>query len=613
MKKIFNTLLISALFGIHAMADVVYYETNFDKMPSDITLLDRDENPSKSLSRVDFSGGSWTTTLIDKDCVAAVSSAYTTFDYSVDDWMILPSIKIESADAVLAWDANSMHYDLREDYKVMISEGEMKTSDFVEVYSVTDEEYFTRRHVVSLAEYNGKDIYIAFVHTGSGKFMLAIDNVKVGVWNNDFALLNDTDVSTYGNSEVEILGKIKNMSSATLINPVLIVEEQEYVMDAANTELSKPGEEVDFSFTLPTPAEGALEYKLAVKANEEIIWSKSDTVYCSTFPRNILVEEITGTWCADCPKGTVNVHRFEHRMRNRIIPIIGHYGDAMGDEFYQAGIASMLVNLPGIIYDRRSAYKSQSGTDDGNIYKVMRQPVTAEVVPTVTYLPDSMLVVSSFVRFAKEYDNSADGYRIGYVISENLVHSTDPLYAQKNNSYVPANREFYFLPSVVPADMMYYHDVARGTESAFNGVSNSLPNEVLLPGVDYEVVDTLRVSPTVIDMNNISVTAVVIEYRSRIALNAAQVKSADIDWSAGVADALVDACHYQVVVQDGNVVVKGIDQHAQVRLVALDGRIIAATSGQGDVALSAGDYKGVAIVSVENNHTATHKKILINN
>lgn len=612
MKKILNIFLISSLLGLNAMADEIYFETNFDKMPSDITLLDRDENPSKSLSRVDFSGGTWTTALIDKNCIAAVSSAYCSYDYPVEDWMILPQINIKSSDAVLAWDANSIHYDLREEYKVMISEGAMKVSDFVEVYSVTDEDYFTRRHAISLENYVGKDIYIAFVHTGQDKFMLAIDNVKVGVWENDFDLINSTDVSAKTNSEVEICGSIKNLSSSRHIQPVLITNGEEFYADVDENVIFTPGEEADFSFTVPTPAEGVLEYKLAVKNGDEILWNESDTVYCSTFPRNILVEEFTGTWCNNCPEGTVTVHRFEHRFRNRIIPIIGHCSpDIMYDYYYHTGLNYWMSAVPGIIYDRRATYKSQLAQDDGNIYKVMKLPVNAEIVPTVKFLPDSQLVVSSVVRFAQDFDNSNDGYRIAYAISENLVHSTEVIYSQANSSYSPACREYYFLPSQVPADMMYYHDVARGTEWAFLGKPNSLPNELLTSGVDYELVDTLDIASSVIDKYNISVTAVVIEARSRMALNSAQVKTADIDWSAGVADAIVEphACH--VSVMDGAVVVKSVAQPAQVRICGIDGRIIATAQGQGDITLNTDNYRGVAIVWVETDETTSYKKIII--
>ena len=214
MKNIFVSLLLSIAIVSPVWADDIYFETNFDNgITSKFTLKDFDENPTAAgLSKIDFSGGSWTSSQIERNDRAAVSSAYTTYEYDVEDWLILPSINIKSAKAILAWDALSVHYDFREDYKVMISEGSLNSSDFVELYAVTGEEYMPVRHAVSLAAYEGKDVYIAFVHTGYNKFMLAIDNVKVGEWDNDYALINRTDVSAQGATEIDVCGSVRNLS-----------------------------------------------------------------------------------------------------------------------------------------------------------------------------------------------------------------------------------------------------------------------------------------------------------------------------------------------------------------------------------------------------------------
>jgi len=198
MKNLLTLLLFVSGFGIGAMAGSssdVYFEADFEKgIPRDFTVLDRDENPSKiGVSNIDLTGGSWTTAYYAKGHRAAMSSAYCTYDYGVDDWLILPQINIKDFEAILTWEAMSVHYDFREDYKVMISESGTKPSDFVEVYSVTAEDYYARRHAISLEQYYGKDIYVAFVHTGCDKFLLAIDNIKVGVWENEHMLINNTD------------------------------------------------------------------------------------------------------------------------------------------------------------------------------------------------------------------------------------------------------------------------------------------------------------------------------------------------------------------------------------------------------------------------------------
>ena len=124
MKKLFSILLISSVACSTALADNVYFEADFSRgMPSGTIVKDYDENPTMSgVSNVDFTKGSWSTALVEKGNSAAVSSSYTTYDYPVDDWMILPSVHVNSTEDVLAWDGISLHYDYREDYKVLISE-----------------------------------------------------------------------------------------------------------------------------------------------------------------------------------------------------------------------------------------------------------------------------------------------------------------------------------------------------------------------------------------------------------------------------------------------------------------------------------------------------------
>lgn len=622
MKKILPILLLSGACCFTAFADDIYFSTDFESgLPAGITLLDRDENPNKSgLGKIDLTGGTWTLNLVlEKQQHAMLSSAYCTYNYSVDDWMILPSINVKSQNAVLAWDAFSVHYDFRENYKIMISQGSNNPSDFVEVYSVKEEEYFARRHAISLADYVGKDIYIAFVHTGKNKFLLGIDNIKVGEFTGDYALYNNTDVSAVGGTELfEVCGALRNLSSYHTYCPVLIVGEEEHV-NMINCCDAQVGEDLPFSFRIPLPEEGKLEYTFVVKnGTGEIVWSESDAVYCSAFPRNILVEEFTGTWCNNCPQGTVTLHKFEHKLRNRIIPVVGHsYPDPMYNDTYHNGLNYFLANVPSMIYDRQNSYKSQTADEDGNIYKVMEMPVKAQIESSVKYTDDQKFEVTSTVRVAEEIDNTSGDYRVGYIITENVVHSDAKEYAQANAAQFVQNREYYFLPSAIPAEMMYYHDVARGTGSAFEGVVNSLPAEFLTPGIDYQVVDTVEL-PTVgdpnnyqIDPRNISITTVVLRNRTRGVLNSYRVHNDDFDWSSGVESAIQEQSTVSVKTVGDNVLVEGFEGRATVCLYGMDGRIIDTATGASQVVVNAGAYRGVAIVAVESAAGSTFNKILI--
>lgn len=627
MKKILSVIFLFLTLTLSAWADNIYYEASFEKgMPKDITLLDRDENPTKSsITRIDFSKGSWTVGQYDKDCSAAMSSSLCTYDYPVDDWMILPKISVNSSLAVLAWDAMSVHYDFREDYKVMISTASNKPADFTEVYAVQDEDYFIRRHAISLADYDGQDIYIAFVHTGQDGFMLGIDNVKVGEFYNEYALDNRTDVSATGGSTIEICGDIRNMASADSFVPVVKVGDELYVAD--NDVQCATGDHIAFSFTVPTIEEGKMPYTVGVKksvaSDDNIVWSVVDTVYCSAFPRNMLVEKFTGTWCNNCPEGTITMHKYEQRFRNRIIKVEGHCPsgayEAMADAVYYNGLLYFMKNLPGMVYNRSVGLVSQQAQDDGVIYAAWGKPVTAEIIPSVKYTTDGTFEVSSTVRFSEEYDNSSDRYRVGYIITENVVHQPDnSKYAQSNSCQNARCREYNFLPSTVPASLCYFHDVARGDATAFEGVAGSFPQETLAAYTDYELTDTVAMPATpifdaqyVYDPRNISITAVLIYTRDKRVLAAARVNTEDIDWSSALADNLQDSPRYNITATDGKVYVSNFEGRATVRLYALDGSLLDTAYDANVVVTDAANYRGVAIVSVETATGVVNEKILI--
>lgn len=629
MKNLFSVLLFSVAIAIPAVADDIYFEADFEKgIPSTFKLIDRDENPTKSgVSRIDLSKGSWATGQYDKGCTAAMSSAFCTYDYPVEDWMILPQINVKDAMAVLAWDAMSVHYDFREDYKVMISQSGNSTSDFVEVYSVQEEDYFIRRHAISLADYEGKDIYIAFVHTGQDKFLLGIDNIKVGEFRGDYTFTNTTDVTAKGGQNITISGTIRNMSSMDYFEPVVKVGDVEYTWTGTvMPTIWEVGEEVPFSFSVPAPEEGTVDYTVGVKYSRndsEMVWSTTDTVYCSAFPRNILVEKFTGTWCNNCPEGTITLHKYEQRLRNRIITVEGHCAsgtsEPMADATYHNGLAYWIHNLPGMIYDRRLGMVSQQAKDDGNVYIAMRKPVTAEIIPTVKYTAEGSFEVSSTVRFSQEYDNSGDRYRVGYIVSENVVHQPDnSKYSQSNSCQYASCREYNFLPSTIPAELAYFHNVGRGDVTAFDGVPVSLPGETLTPYTNYEVVDTIAMPSTplfdseyVYDPKNISITAVLIYTRDKSIMAACRVNTEDIDWSAAVENNMQDAVYYNVKATDGKVYVSNVNGRATVRVYAVDGRMLAQAHGARVVTADVAQYTGVAIVSIETENGVVTEKILI--
>lgn len=610
--------LCLAACGIPAVADDVYLQTDFSSgIPEGYTLLDKDENPTMSgMKNISFAGGSWVASLVNSHTdQAALSSSYCTYDYDVEDWLITPQIHIASADAVLRWDAKSVHYDYREQYRVLISQAGTATADFVELCTVSAEDYEWRTRALPLGEYAGKDVYIAFVHGGRSGFMLAVDNITVGELSSPcYAADNRTVVTAQGGGDVMVEGFVRNLSTARTVVPVCEADGTRYTANVADAPCT-PGDSVAFSFAVPAPAEGKIAYRVGVSEGNDTLWLANDTVYCSAFKRNLLLEEYTAIWCTNCPEGIMQMNSYTHRFRDAVIPVVAHsnYSDVMGDDNYSAGMNYWLNNMPSFLYDRLADYKSQEAREDGNIYKALARPVTAEIdLHTAEMVGDSTLRVQATVRCATTLDNTGDDYRVAFIVSENMVCVDDKSYNQRNNCTMPTDNEYYYLPTIIPGAKMRYHNVARGLPAAFTGEPGLLPARELVTGEDYEVEYSFRLPSSVLDMQNISIIAVLLTLPSRAVLNASRATS--IDYSGNVQAVTAQADAYRMVATGEGVTVTALAGNAfSATLYGIDGRVVSVARGRGEVTLATGNTCGVGIVAVTDDAgNSVYKKILLN-
>lgn len=616
---IFSAVIIwgASVAVIPAKAQEIYLQTDFQEgIPSNYTVLDRDENPTRAgLRNIVFTDGSWVASLVDSnEDQAAVSSSYSVYDYPVEDWLITPNIYIASEAACLRWQARSVHYDYRDGYAVMISVNGTSPADFVELFRVEEEDYYERMRVLPLDAYVGKNVHIAFVHNSTKRFMLAIDDIMMGELAPAYVADNHTPVSVAGGDVVAIEGEICNAGSPHNFYAVCktdgVVYDPENILDREYA----AGESYEYHFELPTPLEGKVAYRIGVPQDNDTAWVVTDTIYCSTFARRMLVEEYTAKWCTSCPSGTIMMHDFEHRFREGIIPIVAHinYNDPMGDDDYSAGLGYWLFNMPSFIYDRVSKFKSQEARADGNIYQAFSRPVEAEIdLYRVAMTEEGRLQAQATVRFAHEFDNTDDSYRVAFIVTENSLCVDSAAYNQSNGSMLPTYAEFYFLPLNIPGEFMQYNHVARGLSDAFTGVPALLPATTLQPDEDYQIEYLFEIPATVKDIQNISVTAVVLDTHSREVLNACRALSIDYSGAVGsVSDASMP--HRVLPVADGVIVQLAGNAEAEARLYSLDGRMLTQVQGKGELHLVAADAHGAYILVIQDERSLTCKKILIN-
>lgn len=100
---------------------------------------------------------------------------------AADRWCILPKLHVGSDKADLTWTANSAdtNFKFAEDYEVLVSVTDTELSSFTKVAEVKKENFATDPSTrgISLSEYAGKDIYVAFRLVTADGYFMALDNV----------------------------------------------------------------------------------------------------------------------------------------------------------------------------------------------------------------------------------------------------------------------------------------------------------------------------------------------------------------------------------------------------------------------------------------------------
>lgn len=138
-----------------------------------------------------------------------------------NDWLIAPKIENLPANTCLSWYAYSVDQFFPEDYEIWISNGDSTPAAFLSggtmIESVEGEgTEFTFRSI-SLADYVGQSVFIAFRHTSQDKYALALDEIRLAqVENIDMAIFGIDEIRAKANENVSISGAFINRGLDTV-------------------------------------------------------------------------------------------------------------------------------------------------------------------------------------------------------------------------------------------------------------------------------------------------------------------------------------------------------------------------------------------------------------
>ena len=518
MRKKLLTLAASALMAVQGSVwaqNVVYYSQDFqgDSKPAELLYYDGDGNQlSDDLVGTGLECGTWHIIRMnagDSNKLMGSASTFTT-PGKANDWMVTPQIKIYGTGAKLTWKSMSASRVKKDGLKVYISTKgyEMKDFEADPIFSVEAEETTFQEHEVSLDKYVGQTIYIAFVNDSYDKYVICVDDIQVSgpaaTEAQDRASFEVTTPLMTDTGKAQMSVEVKNLKSPVLdaVKVCYRANDQLVEQEFKNLGLSK-GEQKTLTLdqTENVPLNTTLMYDIWVEVDGDRTLSVRDSIRGTYFisNRRTLIEEGTGTWCGNCPGGTIALEYMENNYPDNVVSIAVHNDDAMEIAAYND--FCQYPAFPMMLVDRKYLGLPAELDEDYNYsflvpgsgveyFFQLAQRFIAEAelsgTATLTDANKNRLEIKVDSRFIN--DCKSKGYDIALILLEDSVTAPDGSMYQQSNYYASTKYTFVgkkdtilnsggwgALPGTV---RMKFNHVAR---AAYNGSFNGYGNNNGLP------------------------------------------------------------------------------------------------------------------------------------
>lgn len=627
----------------NSMVKYLLYEGDNNKPSSAMQDLgfDADNSPWLFVIREDESSS---------DYCAGSTSIYNPTGKS-DDWMAIPRLSIENADYYLSFDVQSYYKSKADRLKVLVLEDDAVYSNFTkELYDkfkangkVLYDEQLTPgeseeglsgdwTHVEkSLAEYAGKNIYIAFVNENDNQSMIFLDNLKV-YYKGDFNFAPNVQ-STQINKESTTVGAIVKVTSDKTYNSIsatLTSEDGSFKSTYTDTP-SKPitnAENYSFTFPdkLPLTVGAQNKYTISIDLGGTV-YSQTNTISNLAFEttKHVVIEEGTGAWCGNCPLGILAMENLEKLYGDQVIPIAIHSANGQGDIYdYSAytaylGVSSFptgLVNRIDTVYapaiSSGNDYYFETSEGNKTFHDIAKREFENYAVADVCIDKAVYDVESKNIQIMGNVNYALDmnslNHNIAFVVLEDNLSGK-----QNNYFYMNTNPFFGKFGSGGEfgenAPIIQYVDVARKVpNNNFAGESGLIPVSVTADQpVAFNKVFSLP--ENVSNWDNAKVVVMLIDANTERVLNAARLKFAA--GTAGINDATVSENGITISGENGSINVNG-GSDLNVTVYDVSGNVISnANSTSGAVKVSTGGKNGLFIVKATSDGVSVVKKVIV--
>lgn len=289
-----------------------------------------------------------------------------------------------------------------------------------------------------------------------------------------------------------------------------------------------------------------------------------------TFERRSVVEEYTGTWCGNCPRGIVGLQRLSEDFGDRCICIAVHTGDhepmvipAYPDLVPESG------GIPACTIDRTGKLDPYSGVGSRGIYHYgldvafdyrLSQPTEAGLKLTAQWNDAQQWDVRFNATTTFNIDSDTAPYRLCFVLLEDGLRGEGSDWQQVNYFTLEqgmSDSQNYADDDMKPwreapyrVDGMEYNHVAVNTLGIKSGIAGSIQAPIVSGVAQHysNLVTTLNVR-IIQDKGRLTAVAMILNTETGEIVNAAKADIMPFGYNA-ISDATTDAAAQPSAVYD---------------------------------------------------------------
>lgn len=545
---------------------------------SNFLLFDGDQRtPVSEMEAVGFDASNtpWNFSVRDESATdfAAMSHSMYTPAGQADDWMMIPQLEIPNADYFLTFKAQGFSQQANDVLKILVWEYDdvISSLDAQMMAQVNQEAVLFQDFTVtpaltegilagnwtnyefSLSRFAGKKIYIAFVNQNNNQSAILLDDIGVE-YRGNYGLYLSTPTSLVQADNVKVSGKIAvqnegpfNDFSATLTAPGYSKE-----ISASGLNLDKGAEYIfEFPEAMPLTHGEVNEYTVTTTLDGvKQVYKGKVSNHAFEIPRRVLIEEGTGTWCANCPRGEVALEHLEETLPDNVAIIAVHngsdpfafeeYNSFMAFGGYPAARINRLENRVMPLYPDpelgRYSYTSSKGDETyaDLVYSQLEEGTPAEIKITdpVYYSADGLVNVPVTVRFS--LSQSGKTYTVFTAVVE------DDLHGRQDNGHVGSTDPLLEWWGAQPQKVSWtYNNVARDVIGGFFGISGRVPRDIVA-GEEYTTELVFPVPSTVRDTANMKFVVALLDGATGYAANSDVCNRFEVNDTPGASVETID-------------------------------------------------------------------------